>query len=147
MMLRMQVVFPEYLNMDPYTTSASLSIDPNQPISMRPARTAGTSLPAHLYRIASVIVHFGSHSNGHYVSYRRRPRSSRTKSLSNDWFRISDEDIDPANVNEVLGANPFMLFYERVESGKIDSGEQQAEQVDKKSSIIEAWEMLRARES
>lgn len=134
--------------MDPYTTSASLSMNPNQPISMRPAASTSSTEadlhPTHVYRIASLIVHFGSHSNGHYLSYRRRPRSSRYRhQLSEDWFRISDEDIDRANLAEVLEANPFMLFYERVEGARPALNGHTLPEDRPGSGILEAWEFAK----
>lgn len=122
-----------------------------------------------LYRLASLVVHYGSHHFGHYVTYRRRPaplvsssvhfdsppfagasdspspledveadltpvldRSSSSSDVDGtssildssellpilprriEWYRASDETVDPTNLEEVLRANPFLIFYERI---------------------------------
>ncbi|GAA5902530.1 hypothetical protein JCM8208_006913 [Rhodotorula glutinis] len=115
-----QVTFPEYLNLAPFCDGAS----------PRPrSSSADSSSPPDLddvYRLASLVVHYGSHSFGHYVAFRRRPDSTCGPSLGSDedrassstalpdWYRISDETVDPSNIYEALRANPFLLFYERV---------------------------------
>ncbi|KZT34493.1 cysteine proteinase [Sistotremastrum suecicum HHB10207 ss-3] len=76
------VRFPEVLDLTPFTTSGQLSTQPNSPISSSPNalhRTttptpSNSSNPRTLYRLSSVVCHFGAHSYGHYVCYRRRPR-------------------------------------------------------------------------
>ena len=108
------VEFPEELDVSPYVTTTRLSMDPEEPIS-----TWGEDDPRTLYRLRSVIVHYGLHHMGHYVAYRR---------LGYKWFRISDEDVeyslfDPGadcritSVQEVLSEGArgvFMLMYELV---------------------------------
>jgi len=77
------VIFPEILDLTPFTTSGQLSIQPSAPISNPPPtphprsttptpRTYAT--PRILYRLAAVVCHYGAHSFGHYVAYRRKPR-------------------------------------------------------------------------
>lgn len=135
------VKFPEYLNMDHFTTSSTLTMDPSKPLSLpreesanNPAQTSSQSngdidsaeqaiqdesvklpTPVFGYALCTIVVHIGSHSSGHYLTFRRRPRAP-SKGLSNDWFRISDEDVEPANIREVMSSNPFLLFYERVDA-------------------------------
>jgi len=136
------VKFPEYLNMDHFTTSSHLTMEPSKPLS-RPRETEALrkedtqissradgddadaqiiqnaslkiSTPIFDYALCAIVVHIGSHSSGHYLTFRRRPRA-HWKGLSNDWFRISDEDVEPATIQEVMSSNPFLLFYERVEA-------------------------------
>ncbi|KAH8101987.1 hypothetical protein DFH11DRAFT_1845138 [Phellopilus nigrolimitatus] len=82
-----QVVFPEVLDLTPYTTSGQLSTQPSAPLSAPappppPAPRAATPTPAAaaaapprvLYRLDAVVCHYGAHSFGHYVCFRRRPR-------------------------------------------------------------------------
>ncbi|KAI0796253.1 hypothetical protein BC629DRAFT_1616183 [Irpex lacteus] len=78
-----RVDFPDILDLTPYTTSGKLSTSPNSPISQQPllplqrstTPTPSTySTPRTLYRLSSVVVHYGQHSFGHYVCYRRKPR-------------------------------------------------------------------------
>jgi hypothetical protein len=92
-----RVHFPEVLDLTPYTTSGMLSTSPSFPISSHipPAFTitsAAASLavpllqdqntptpptpPRVLYRLAAVVCHYGQHSFGHYVCFRRKPRGA-----------------------------------------------------------------------
>ncbi|KAK9365548.1 hypothetical protein V1509DRAFT_632967 [Lipomyces kononenkoae] len=57
------------------------------------------------YRLSSTVVHFGSHSFGHYVAYRRVDKDS--------WVRVSDGAVQPVGIDEVLSnGNVVLLFYE-----------------------------------
>ncbi|KAG6848439.1 hypothetical protein H0H93_016953 [Arthromyces matolae] len=79
-----RVIFPEVLDLTPYTTSGSLSIIPTSAISSPPPpiRRSTTPTPATyahprtIYRLSAVVCHYGQHSFGHYICYRRRPRSA-----------------------------------------------------------------------
>jgi ubiquitin carboxyl-terminal hydrolase 1 len=137
-----RVKFPEYLDMDDFTTSSHLTMNPSRPLSspmengssddprngvaaagegdtsFPPALSSGDnsltwSRPRFEYILCAIVVHIGSHSSGHYLTFRRRPRHP-SKGFSRDWYRISDEDVEPANIGEVLSSNPFLLFYERL---------------------------------
>jgi ubiquitin carboxyl-terminal hydrolase 1 len=77
------VTFPELLDITPFTTSGALSVAPQSPLSKPagplPARSSTPtpsvySTPRTLYRLSAVVCHYGSHSFGHYVAYRRKPR-------------------------------------------------------------------------
>ena len=84
------VEFPEELDVSRYVTTTRLSMDPEEPISeWRAEEGDGRTI----YRLRSVIVHYGLHHMGHYVAYRRHGEK---------WFRISDEDV------EYLPPNPYM---------------------------------------
>ncbi|KAF7352124.1 USP domain-containing protein [Mycena venus] len=157
-----RVVFPEVLDLAPYTTDGVLNLDPTAALSgtLHPtgqvafpsADTAGAgSISAGagqngeecLYRLAAAVCHYGQHSFGHYICYRRAPvhaaslppSSSPSSSSSADpwyvptpptregtggtgagWLRISDARVDRCGVEEVLseGSAVFMLYYERV---------------------------------
>ncbi|KAI0775875.1 hypothetical protein BD413DRAFT_524793 [Trametes elegans] len=79
-----RVVFPEILDLTPYTTSGQLSTQPSAPISSPPpplsiqrsiTPTPSTyAVPRTLYRLSAVVCHYGQHSFGHYVCFRRKPR-------------------------------------------------------------------------
>ncbi|KII94694.1 hypothetical protein PLICRDRAFT_188544 [Plicaturopsis crispa FD-325 SS-3] len=77
-----RVVFPEVLDLTPFTTSGNLSTTPSLPISSPPPAIprsttptpATYATPRTVYRLASVVCHYGQHSFGHYVCYRRKPR-------------------------------------------------------------------------
>lgn len=112
-----QVRFPEYLDMTPYVTSAQLIGDPKHSMGVQSHTSSESASSSNLYRLQALVVHFGSHSYGHYVSIKRRPPSQRPEDaafVSSDWFRISDETITHASMQEVLTANPFLLLYERI---------------------------------
>jgi ubiquitin carboxyl-terminal hydrolase 1 len=74
------VAFPITLDMSNYVTTSTLSMDPEKPISEWKAGDERT-----VYRLRSVIVHYGLHHMGHYVAYRY---------ADGGWFRISDEDVE-----------------------------------------------------
>jgi ubiquitin C-terminal hydrolase len=107
------VSFPLTLDVSRYVTNSVLSMDPEEPISTWRAGIDGRTV----YRLRSVIVHYGLHHIGHYVAYR---------CVGDEWFRISDEDVESATLEEVLkdGARGvFMLMYELVrydDEGKTD---------------------------
>lgn len=77
-----RVVFPEILELTPFTTSGNLSIVPSVPICSPPPTLprsvtptqAMYSTPRTIYRLAAVVCHYGQHSFGHYVCFRRKPR-------------------------------------------------------------------------
>lgn len=66
------------------------------------------------YRLKSVVVHYGSHNFGHYISYRRDSRHGI-------WWRISDQNVNQVDINQVLNVQGvFMLFYEQVEINRFE---------------------------
>ncbi|EMD40387.1 hypothetical protein CERSUDRAFT_80061 [Gelatoporia subvermispora B] len=159
-----RVVFPELLDLTPYTTSGQLSTHPSMPISSpspgpstfppQPqvqARSttptpANCTTPRTLYRLAAVVCHYGQHSFGHYVCFRRKPRApaagsrrfvpprlvlsppgapSNVAALEDPptrpgrgWLRISDDSVREVGIESVLqeGSGAFMLYYERIAS-------------------------------
>jgi ubiquitin carboxyl-terminal hydrolase 1 len=74
------VAFPRELDVSPYVTNSVLSMNPEEPISKWKQGDKRT-----IYRLKSVIVHYGLHHIGHYVAYR---------CVGDEWFRISDEDVE-----------------------------------------------------
>ncbi|KAG2173152.1 hypothetical protein INT43_004525 [Umbelopsis isabellina] len=111
-----QIVFPEILDISAYCTTGVLNVHPDQPISQQQASSPNGKL---LYRLKSTIVHYGSHSYGHFVAYRRLPcQCGCHDCASHDdvWLRVSDEKVDRVGLYDVLHANPYMLMYEAVTS-------------------------------
>ncbi|KAI7875460.1 cysteine proteinase [Lichtheimia hyalospora FSU 10163] len=128
-----RILFPEYLDLSAYTTNGTLSTQPNMPISSSlSSETKNISInnTAH-YRLMSTIVHFGSHSYGHYVAFKRRiiadhcvcAHCSSTSSMNEEiqecwnnnndtWYRISDTKVDTCSFDYVQQSNPYMLLYE-----------------------------------
>lgn len=82
--------------------------------STRPARRA-------IYRLVSVVEHFGSSGGGHYTVFRKvivkigdEDPVALLESATEEWFCISDSQVDSVSEREVLDANASMLFYEKV---------------------------------
>lgn len=117
-----RVVFPEVLDLSAFSDHPS-----NGPAA------GADAPPRELYRLASLVEHYGSHSFGHYVAYRRRPTPTTPgtpaptdtgsaadgtirdgPAPASEWLHISDETVSPAHLNDALRANPFLIFYERV---------------------------------
>ncbi|KAK2465903.1 hypothetical protein APHAL10511_001544 [Amanita phalloides] len=95
-----RLIFPEVLDITPYTTSGNLSLKPTSSISTpsphnstaytHPRRSISPPSSTHhrhskhnpshhsrtLYRLSAVVCHYGQHSFGHYICYRRKPRSA-----------------------------------------------------------------------
>jgi hypothetical protein len=78
------VKFDEYLDLSNYTTSGALSTIPSLPISSPTpsvsSSRSSTPTPSlysrqqTIYRLSAIVCHYGQHSFGHYVAYRRKPR-------------------------------------------------------------------------
>ncbi|KAI0306880.1 hypothetical protein B0F90DRAFT_486809 [Multifurca ochricompacta] len=145
-----RVHFPEVLDLTPFTTSGMLSTSPSIPISSHPPTPIPTYMPPPpsiaavaapstktrpatqqapprvLYRLAAVVCHYGQHSFGHYVCFRRKPRGEGrvvppwldelAASSGKGWLRASDDAVREVGIETVLreNAGAFMLYYERV---------------------------------
>lgn len=146
------VRLPEYLDMAPFSTNGFLSTQPTSPLSVSekdlenlradPSRLSMDNNQATqqqqmvVYRLQSIVVHFGGHSYGHFIAYRRKPRETQPNggpTLCNDgyggyggadeWFRISDDAVESVSLDHVLRSNPYMCLYERIElGGKKEAG-------------------------
>ncbi|KAF8324621.1 uncharacterized protein EI90DRAFT_3075243 [Cantharellus anzutake] len=121
-----RVQFPEVLDLTPFTTSGQLSVLPSSPISSLPLRLSTYQNSRRiLYRLAATVCHYGAHSFGHYIAYRRKPSHgtplspwlpSLLSTTNEDWLRISDDSVDEVGINYVLSetSGTFLLFYERI---------------------------------
>lgn len=75
------------------------------------------------YKLCAVIVHYGNHQSGHFVTYRRKklPTGHEVRSPLNDakpkpptkFWRCNDELIEEVDLETVLQSEAYMLFYER----------------------------------
>ncbi|GAA5955124.1 hypothetical protein JCM21900_001618 [Sporobolomyces salmonicolor] len=142
------VSFPEILDVSPFCdgTPSSSTADSVSPVPSSSTRD--------LYRLSSLVVHYGSHHFGHYVAFRRRPSSlSSSPSTSSlpAWYRISDETVEPSSIDETLRANPFLLFYERVPIGEdagsafeTEEGKRRVEAIlnGAKARFVESWRAI-----
>lgn len=99
-----RIIFPEILILDRFTTTSELCGRAEAPISRL---GSGRRDPQDVYRLVSLVVHFGTHTSGHYITFRRIPGLGQ-------WIKVSDEDVMACSVAEVLAANPTMLMYERL---------------------------------
>ena len=69
------------------------------------------------YQLRAVVVHIGAIDSGHYVTYRREPDNSLETSedqVKPRWFYTSDSLVREVTLDDVLGTNPYMLFYEKL---------------------------------
>ncbi|XWS10791.1 hypothetical protein CRYUN_Cryun38cG0027900 [Craigia yunnanensis] len=74
-----------------------------------------------LYRLVSVVEHFGRSGGGHYTVYRSMgAKSDEEDSDENSepaiikWFCISDSQVYTVSEKDVLAAEASLLFYERI---------------------------------
>lgn len=122
-----RLLFPEYLDIGPYTTDgADINVERPQESMSSPS---DQNHDRRIYKLMSVIVHYGSHSYGHFVAYKRRIYTDQCecdqcgaehkKEIYNGqdvWYRISDTKVDECTLEDVLHSNPYMLLYELDES-------------------------------
>ncbi|KZP00309.1 cysteine proteinase, partial [Calocera viscosa TUFC12733] len=82
-----RVYFPELLDLTDFTTGGELNLQPNvslsAPSSLRLHAAAARNTLV-LYRLSSVVCHYGTHSYGHYVAFRRKPRDPSSGSKRYD---------------------------------------------------------------
>ncbi|KAG7987325.1 hypothetical protein I3843_03G127700 [Carya illinoinensis] len=78
----------------------------------------------HLYRLVSVVEHFGRAGSGHYTVYRsvssdlhKFVPDDQSEPASARWFCISDSDVQCVSEEEVLAAEASLLFYEKIVQG------------------------------
>lgn len=74
-----------------------------------------------LYRLVSVVEHFGSDGSGHYIVYRsvradacREELDNSLESSSFCWFGVSDSEVYHVSIEDVLAAEASLLFYEKI---------------------------------
>ncbi|KAJ1828295.1 ubiquitin-specific protease ubp1 [Coemansia sp. RSA 2599] len=111
------------------TSSASVSTAAADPGSIRRRRIVGGSVS-----VASSNSYSNSYdsvdvSSSDYFSSTSHAMSSRPKrswkvadTMTAEWYLISDEDVQPASLAEVLNANPYLLIYERIDSSQVVNG-------------------------
>ncbi|SPO25145.1 related to UBP1 - ubiquitin-specific protease [Ustilago trichophora] len=110
------VLFPEYLDLSDVTLQGSISLDGRQAMN---TCTSQDGKAESVYRLSAIVVHYGSHSFGHYIAFKRVPGAysgydsdGDEASSSDSWLRISDESVTQATIQQVKQENPYMLFYE-----------------------------------
>ena len=98
------------------TAEIACNSRPSSSFSLPPHVSASSSTPQHSnsYELVAVIEHLGGGTGGHYVTHRRLavpPTTDATEPAR--WVRISDAFVSPVSVDDVLGAEAYMLFYVR----------------------------------
>ncbi|KAJ1981875.1 hypothetical protein H4R35_000533 [Dimargaris xerosporica] len=68
---------------------------------------------SYYYRLYAVIEHMGTLNFGHYVAY--VAISPDNDDISRQWVYCSDTSVRPSSLKEALGAQAYLLFYEKVE--------------------------------
>ncbi|KAE9601297.1 putative ubiquitinyl hydrolase 1 [Lupinus albus] len=69
-----------------------------------------------LYRLVSVVEHFGKAGSGHYTVYRCVESSEDVSDNQTPlrWFCVSDSQVHTVSEEDVLSCEASMLFYERI---------------------------------
>ena len=67
------------------------------------------------YKLTAVVEHIGDMFSGHFVTYRRSPYVRAGERFSNKWLYTSDMAVREVSADEVLKAEAYMLFYERIQ--------------------------------
>ncbi|EPQ29925.1 uncharacterized protein PFL1_02597 [Pseudozyma flocculosa PF-1] len=138
------VLFPLLLDVSPFCVGGSLGTDGRQGMDLEAG--SKTSMGKRYYRLCSITVHYGGHSFGHYVSFRRLPPFSSDLGQEERWVRISDETVRPCSVEDVLAQNPYMLFYELIDPSRLPTAAETTNESDGRVEQVEKDEMLRKRE-
>lgn len=71
-------------------------------------------LSAHTYKLIAVIEHLGDVVSGHFVSYRRCSPTQTGEKHSEKWLFTSDAVVKKVSLAQVMKAEAYMLFYEKV---------------------------------
>lgn len=74
-----------------------------------------------VYRLVSVVEHFGKAGSGHYTVYRsvgadllKEDPDDEFEPASAHWFCISDTQVHGVSEKDVLAAEASLLFYEKL---------------------------------
>jgi ubiquitin C-terminal hydrolase len=84
-------------------SSSSWRVHPRDPFQA--STLAENALPARVrYSLRAVVEHIGGSSGGHYVCFRQ---------FDSRWYRMDDGRVSEVDSARVLGAEAYMLCYER----------------------------------
>lgn len=82
---------------------------------------ASSSNHGGMYRLVTVVEHFGMTGSGHYTVYRSVGVLSQEEEEEEGedceelrWFSISDSEVCRVSESDVLGAEASLLFYEKL---------------------------------
>lgn len=71
----------------------------------------------YIYRLVSVVEHYGRAGSGHYAVYRNvkiDPQAEDPDS-AHCWYYVSDHEVSIVTEDVVRAAEVSLLFYERIE--------------------------------
>ncbi|ESQ53193.1 hypothetical protein EUTSA_v10025021mg [Eutrema salsugineum] len=116
------VAFPLVLDLSLFTPSSiGFNIENTQMTSQYQQSEA--SRDHGMYRLVTVVEHFGRTGSGHYTVYRSVRVASQEEEEENcdddrcedlNWFSISDSQVCGVSESDVLGAEASLLFYEKL---------------------------------
>ncbi|KAI9011219.1 hypothetical protein BC832DRAFT_590463 [Gaertneriomyces semiglobifer] len=94
-------------------TSHQTMSAPDVPAQAELTKQDSDAIPPYpyLYRLQSVVLHYGGHDSGHFATYRRIKHGTVER-----WYRVSDDRVDLVNWQEVVAHGSqyaYMLFYEK----------------------------------
>lgn len=93
-----RVYFPIHLNLEPFTHPSSKSIKDCE------------------YELYGIVEHGGGLESGHYTAYIKSLIIEKDGNRKRDqWYYISDNSVNKVEEKEVLKADAYMLFYEKVQ--------------------------------
>ena len=100
-------------SMVPELDEEAFSDSPNESMFSQQASSAATS--GRLFVLRAVITHYGTHGDGHYITYRQSPQAVIEED-SRVWWRLSDDNVVEVDEDVVMNeGGVFMLFYERLQ--------------------------------
>ncbi|KFK30518.1 hypothetical protein AALP_AA7G272700 [Arabis alpina] len=112
------IAFPLVLDLSLYTPSSiGLNIEKTQ-LSSQYQNPEASSSDRGMYRLVTVVEHFGRTGSGHYTVYRSVKVASQMEEEDDhcddlSWFSISDSEVSRVSESDVLGAEASLLFYEK----------------------------------
>ncbi|XP_019462595.1 PREDICTED: ubiquitin carboxyl-terminal hydrolase 27 [Lupinus angustifolius] len=98
-------------------SSESIQLDMQmQPTAKMNVSCSPDSQETCLYRLVSVVEHFGKAGSGHYTVYRCVESSEDASDNQTPlrWFCVSDSQVHDVSEEDVLSCEASMLFYERI---------------------------------
>jgi hypothetical protein len=66
------------------------------------------------YRLRAMVVHYGGHHSGHFVTFRQVTTAGSPTTQQSSWYRVSDDEVTPASEADLEAENPYLLIYERI---------------------------------
>ncbi|XP_011312033.1 ubiquitin carboxyl-terminal hydrolase 30 homolog [Fopius arisanus] len=100
------VIFPEVFVLDPFTFNEAKKRNGQATLPVMGINSGAQG--KHKYRLRAVIEHRGRVDTGHFVCYRRG-------NWNNQWIYTSDNVVEKTSLTDVLCANPYLMFYERID--------------------------------